>query len=348
MNERLRALSSWHADWSGLRVAVLGLGATGFSVADTLTELGAEVLVLAEDASEEYRALVSVIGAGLYTGPLVAVPEALRALHPEVVVVSPGFGPGHPIVRWCQEQSGTALWGDVELAWRLRDKVTGADSQPVPWALVTGSRGKTTVTRLAATMLAEAGLRAAPSGDFGVPVLDAIRDPGGFHAHIVEVSARRLWPLAHSAPAGQPVPLASLCLNVGQPHPRWHGDASSHREAMALVYRNTLVACVYNKADIATRQMVEEADVVEGARAIGFDLGSPGPSDLGVVDGLLVDRAFHEDRLRSAIELATVEELDAAWLSEAHMMQSVLAAAALARALGAPPEAINAALRRAS
>ena len=42
--------------------------------------------------------------------------------------------------------------------------------------------------------------------------------------------------------------------------------------------------------------MVEDADVVEGARAIGFTLGIPGLSMLGVVDDLLVDRAFIEQR----------------------------------------------------
>ena len=41
-----RASTSWHADWRGLRVAVLGLGVTGFAVADTLVELGADVLVV--------------------------------------------------------------------------------------------------------------------------------------------------------------------------------------------------------------------------------------------------------------------------------------------------------------
>jgi UDP-N-acetylmuramoylalanine--D-glutamate ligase len=45
--ERIRArvagLASWHDDWSGLRIAVLGLGAIGFSVADTLVELGSRI-----------------------------------------------------------------------------------------------------------------------------------------------------------------------------------------------------------------------------------------------------------------------------------------------------------------
>src|SRR5690606_16311224 len=104
-------------------------------------------------------------------------------------------------------------------------------------------------------------------------------------------------------------------------------------------------ACVYNKSDLATQQMVEEADVIEGARAIGFDLGTPGPSDLGVVDGIVVDRAFHDDRRHSALELTTVDELRAAGLAAPHVVQNILAASALARALGAAPVASHDALQ---
>ena len=44
---RLNTLNSWNSDWVGLRVGVLGLGVTGFAAADTLAELGAEVVVVA-------------------------------------------------------------------------------------------------------------------------------------------------------------------------------------------------------------------------------------------------------------------------------------------------------------
>src|SRR5690606_5634141 len=69
-SSRIASLTSWHADWKGLRVAVLGLGATGFSVADTLAELGADVLVVTEKAPEEYARLLPVIGARLAETPL--------------------------------------------------------------------------------------------------------------------------------------------------------------------------------------------------------------------------------------------------------------------------------------
>jgi UDP-N-acetylmuramoylalanine--D-glutamate ligase len=341
---RLATLTSWNADWSDLRVAVLGLSMTGFSVADTLTELGADVLVLAESAEEEYARLLPVIGARLELGPLDQVPEALTEFAPEVVIASPGFAPSHPVIRWAQE-SGIALWGDVELAWRVRDKVPRPDGTPADWVLITGTNGKTTTTQLTASLLVEGGLRAAPCGNIGVPVLDAVRDPAGFDALVVELSSHQLWYLGLSQAEGELYPHASVCLNLADDHLVWHGSAQAYRDAKALVYRNTRVACVYNTADEATRIMVEEAEVVDGARAIGFDLGIPGPSDIGVVEGLIVDRAFLDDRARSALEITTVADLQEAGLAAPHIVQNILAASALARSLGVEPEAIHSALQ---
>ena len=220
----------------------------------------------------------------------------------------PGFAPRHPVIAWAQE-SGVALWGDIELAWRVRDKVVRADGTPADWILVTGTNGKTTTTRLTATMLVAGGLRAAPVGNIGTPVLDAVRDPAGFDALVVELSSHQLWYLGLQDGPDPVSPHASVCLNLADDHLEWHGSFEAYRDAKAHVYDNTRVACVYNKADAATRRMVEDAEVVEGARAIGFDLGVPGPSDLGVVDGILVDRAFLDDRRTSALELTTVAEL---------------------------------------
>lgn len=342
--ERLRTLTSWHADWKGLRVAVLGLSMTGFSVADTLTELGADVLVLSASADEEYARLLPVIGARLELSALDSVPQALVDFAPEVVIASPGFSPSHPVIRWALG-SGIALWGDVELAWRVRDKVVRADGSSADWVLITGTNGKTTTTQLTAALLVEGGVRAAPCGNIGIPVLDAVRDPAGFDVLVVELSSHQLWYLGLSSVEGSLFPHSTVCLNLADDHLVWHGSAQAYRDAKALVYRNTRVACVYNKSDEATRRMVEEAEVVDGARAIGFDLGIPGPSDLGLVEGLLVDRAFLEDRSRSALELTTVADLDRVGLAAPHIVQNILAASALARAFGVAPESIHAALQ---
>ncbi len=199
MTRDLDSLTSWHADWrGGLRVAVLGLSVTGFSVADTLAELGADVLVLSESATEEYERLVPLIGAQLWIGDLGSVPARLQEFAPEVVIASPGFSPAHPVIAWTAQS--IPLWGDVELAWRVRDKVLRADGTAAEWVFITGTNGKTTTTQLTATMLVAGGLRAAPCGNIGVPVLDAVRDQGGFDVLVVELSSHQLWYLGLTDP----------------------------------------------------------------------------------------------------------------------------------------------------
>ncbi|RWR23202.1 UDP-N-acetylmuramoyl-L-alanine--D-glutamate ligase [Microbacterium enclense] len=343
--ERVASLHSWYAEWRGLKVAVLGLSVTGFSAADTLAELGAHVLVVTEKADPEYARLLPVIGADLHVGPLNAVPPVLADFAPDVVIASPGFPPTHPLIAWALAE-GIPLWGDVELAWRVRDKVVRPDGRPADWILITGTNGKTTTTRLTAEMLVAGGLRAVPVGNIGTPVLDAIRDPEGFDALVVELSSHQLWYLNLQTGDQALSPHAAVCLNLADDHLEWHGSFAAYRDAKAGVYARTRAACVYNKADAATREMVEEAEVVEGARAIGFDLGVPGPSDLGVVDGILVDRAFLEERATSALELTTVADLAAQGLAAPHVVSNVLAAAALARSLGVAPADIHDALER--
>lgn len=335
---RLDRLTSWHADWSGLRVAVLGLGMTGFAAADTLAELGADVLVVAGRAPDDRARLLEVLGITLITADLETAPAGLIAHQPEVIIVSPGFHPDHALLQWAAA-GHIPVWGDIELAWRLRDKVGPA----APWILVTGTNGKTTTVQLTATMLAAHGRRVAPCGNIGVPVLDAVRDPQGWDVLVVELSSYQLHHLPLSGP-GALQPWASVCLNVADDHLDWHGSAGAYRDAKAKVYANTGVACVYNKADSATMRMVEDAEVREGARAIGFGLGVPGPSDLGIVEGILCDRAFLEDRAHTAIELTTVADLGAVGLDAPHVVANVLAAAALARSFDVPPAAIRAAL----
>lgn len=338
MTARLDSLTSWHSDWTGLRVGVLGLGVTGFAAADTLTELGADVLVVASAPDEERAKLLPVIGARLVRHDATDIPTELVEQRPEVLIVSPGYHPDHALLLWAAEQ-GIAVWGDIELAWRLRDKV-GA---PAEWILVTGTNGKTTTVQLTATMLAAGGHRVAPCGNIGVPVLDAIRDPQGWDALVVELSSYQLHYLPTTGP-GALVPWSSVCLNIADDHLDWHGSAAAYRDAKATVYANTVTACVYNKADAATRLMVEEADVQEGARAIGFDLGVPGPSDFGIVDGILCDRAFLDDRRDQALELTTLADLAATGLDAPHIVANILAASALARSFGVAPAEIRAAL----
>lgn len=334
MAASLTELTSWHSDWAGIRVVVFGLGASGFSVADTLAELGCEVLVVADSAEDLRVTMCDVIGVEVVlTAGGDPVPAALDAFNADIAIVSPGYAPSHPLIAWAA-LSGIPAWTDIDLAWRLRDKV----GQPAQWLLITGTNGKTTTTQLTAHMLAAGGHRVAPCGNIGVPILDAIRDPEGFDYFVVELSSYQL----HYT--GEIFPHSAVCLNIADDHLDWHGSLQAYVEAKAKIFHNVRVACVYNKSDPLTEAMVEGAEVMDGARAIGFGLGVPGMSDLGLVEEVLCDRAFLEDRRDRAIELTTLDELAGFGLGAPHMVANVLAASALARACDVSAEDISIAL----
>lgn len=327
--------SSWFGDWSGLRVAVLGLGKTGFSVADTLIELGAKVQVYAESAEPNLVDMLQVIGGELVTGATGESIPALENFEPELVITSPGFNPRHPLIQWANE-GGLRVWTDIDLAWNLRD-ARGNNQQ---WVLVTGTNGKTTVTELTAAMLVGAGRRAVACGNIGVPILDVIRDPIGFEWLVVEISSFQLHYLEKC------VPEAAVLLNIEDDHLDWHGDFESYKAAKAKVYRDVKSAAVYNRADQKTISLLEAAEVIDGCRAIGFTVGVPARSEVGYVEDILVDRAFLVERADSAREVITLDELEGITTKAPHLLANLAAATALALACGVTPAQAKSTLRK--
>jgi UDP-N-acetylmuramoylalanine--D-glutamate ligase len=336
--DRAVGLTHRDADWAGLRVLVTGLGVSGFAAADALLERGAEVTVV--DATDpapgsvmsERARILDILGARLRHGPDAVATLPDTAL--DLVVTSPGWRPDQPLLA-AAAAAGIPVWGEVELAWRLRPREGAA-----PWLTVTGTNGKTTTVQMLTSILRAAGLRACSAGNVGTPVLEAVMDPEPYDVIAVELSSFQLhW--SHSL-----APRASACLNVAPDHVDWHGSLDEYAAAKGKVYANTEVACVYNVQDDRTRRLVEDADVQEGCRAIGFTLGIPGPSELGVVDDVLADRAFVEQRRTAAAELGTLDDLRGDAPSPApHLVANALAAAALARAHGVPAGAVRAGLR---
>jgi UDP-N-acetylmuramoylalanine--D-glutamate ligase len=191
-----------------------------------------------------------------------------------------------------------------------------------------------------AAMLRAAGLRTVAAGNIGVSMVDVVMGEstpqGQLDVIAVEVGAPQL-PFMHSIS-----PQASVCLNIAEDHVDLFGSFEGYVAAKARIYERTQVAAVYNVADDATLRMVQDADVVEGCRAIGFTLGTPDVSMLGVVDGILVDRAFVPNRAEAAQELAVVDDVRPA---APHNVANALAAAALARAHGIPAAAVREGLR---
>ena len=145
----------------------------------------------------------------------------------------------------------------------------------------------------------------------------------------VELSSFQL----HWAPSVRPE--AGVVLNIAEDHLDWHGTMDDYAAAKAGVLRGRVAVAGLDDPRAAELLAAAPAPV-----RVGFRLGDPAAGELGVRDGMLVDRAFfapaptgwHWRRSSSIPVPGPVGVLDA------------LAAAALARSIGVPAEAIATAL----
>jgi len=320
-------------DWGGVRAVVAGFGVSGFAAADTLTHLGAQVTALDEVVAgrEDEAGLLETLGAIIRLGPgsTETLPDDV-----DVVVTSPGWRPTSPLLAQAADR-GIPVWGEVELAWRVRDP-----EAPAPWLVVTGTNGKTTTVKMLDEILRAQGLRSCAVGNVGRPIVEAVMDEDTtYDVLAVELSSFQLhYTRSMSAES-------AAVLNVADDHLDWYdgaGGLATYTADKGRAYQLVQRACVYNTADSVTEQLVRDADVVEGARAIGFTLGTPSVGMLGVVDDLLVDRAFLEERATAAAELCALDDLPS---PAPHVVANALAAAALARAHGVSQAAVRDGLR---
>ncbi|MBT2387441.1 UDP-N-acetylmuramoyl-L-alanine--D-glutamate ligase [Streptomyces sp. ISL-11] len=328
-------MAGHQVSFTGRNITVAGLGVSGVSAARALAGLGARVTVVDGGAGEALRERAATLEAEGIAVRLGTDPISGRSAGhtlPEgtdLVVTSPGWKPDSPLFAAAAE-AGVEVIGDVEVAWRLRGE------NAAPWLAVTGTNGKTTTVQMLASILRAAGLRTAAVGNIGTPIIDVVTGDEPYDVLAVELSSYQL----HWAPSVRPH--SAVVLNLAPDHLDWHGSMAAYAADKGRVYEGNQVACVYNTADPRTEHLVREADVEEGCRAIGFTLGAPAVSELGVVEGLLVDRAFVPDRQKNAQELAEVADITPA---APHNIANALAAAALARAFGVGPAAVREGLR---
>lgn len=317
-------------DWSGVRAVVAGFGVSGFAAADNLLFLGADVIALDERSTPEKAEKAELLET---LGATIRLEEGATADLPgdvDLLVVSPGWRSDHPLLAQARAR-GIPVWGEVELAWRLRDR-----EHPAPWLGVTGTNGKTTTVQMLDAILRAAGLRSAAVGNVGRPLVEAVMDPDPYDVFAVELSSFQL----HYTETVECE--SAVVLNIAEDHLDWYADPEGYAADKGRIYRGVQKACIYNVADPATEDLVRAADVAPGARAIGFTLGMPAVSQLGLVEDLLADRAFLAERHTTAAELCTVADL----ASDApHFVANALAAAALARAHGVSQQAVRDGLR---
>lgn len=323
----LPAKSTQNIDaFSRTRALVLGAGKSGHAAAVALHDAGAHVLVL--DSRPEIH---SEFPNGVQVTPsknMETLVSAAEQFGPHYVVASPGLAPSFELIQWAHAQ-GLLIMSEVELAWRMAHRSTD-------WYMITGTNGKTTTTGMVAKILAAAGLYAPAVGNIGDPIALAVlggRSSGrNLDALAVEVSSFQLH-FTHTVS-----PRSAVCLNIADDHLDWHGGREQYWAAKARVYHQVQQACVYPIADPKIEHLVAEADVVEGARAIGYSLGTPAVGQMGIVEESMVDRAFIPNRRSHGQVVAELSDLNhlAEGTLPPHLVVDALAAAALTRVKVAP------------
>ncbi|MCK9563647.1 MAG: UDP-N-acetylmuramoyl-L-alanine--D-glutamate ligase [Bacteroidales bacterium] len=295
---------------------VVGLGATGLSVARYLAKRGERFVVV--DNRVEPPGLSELAR---------VVPQALVELGEfndhtlrgaDRLVVSPGLALAQPALRGAVE-AGVAVTGDIQLfADSLREKGTAA-----PIVAITGSNGKSTVTTLVGEMARAAGLNVGVGGNLGVPALDLLAPDRDLY--VVELSSFQLELVEHLGAT------VATVLNVSSDHMDRYPDLKSYHAAKHRIFRGTRQVVV-NRDDALSRPLV--ANSVD---QWSFGLDKPDFKGFGVM--ITQDEpwlAFEYSPLMPVAELA---------MRGRHNLANALAALALGHAAGLSMAPMLAALR---
>ena len=252
-----------------------------------------------------------------------------------LLVVAPGIPPSAPIVA-AARAAGVPVWGDVELAWRLRRRAGVARRSPRPgWP---HRHQRQDHHRADARRDPHRGRpRTAAVGNVGVPLLDAVLRRGALRG-----AGRRAVQLPAALGRARSARSRRRCST--SPRTTWTGTARWRPTppAKGQIYEGNQVACVYNVADPATEQLVRGGRRRGGLPGHRLHPRRPGPFDArrGRRDpGRPGVRRRPQDERRRARPIYDVEP------HAPHNIANALAAGALARAYGVPVEAVRDGLR---
>lgn len=310
----------------------MGLGLSGTASARFLLARGAKVVVSEArpesdlgGAPAELREEGAVVECGGHRREVFA--------GCDLVVLSPGVPPRLEALQ-AARAGGARVVSEIELASRyLRGKIVA----------VTGSNGKSTVTALAASILNEAGLRARPCGNIGLPLISLVGPPS---AEMYVKDLGRPEPTGGDAPDAVYVaevssfqleaiesfhPKVAALLNLSPDHQDRYEVPADYYAAKARIFMNQRDGdvAVLNADDPETWALAPGMR----ARLLPFSLRGNAREGVLLRDGSLV----HVEG-EGVTPLMPASDVP---LPGRHNLENVAAAAAIALALTAPPPAIR-------
>ncbi len=192
------------------RALVLGLGRSGVAAARLLAAQGVSVTVVDQGAGESGAAVESLGAAGVRVWPHC---RDLPAGSFSLCVVSPGIDCLSEWVKTALRRYEHVI-SELELGWRFCR---------CPVLAVTGTNGKSTLTKLLSDMLCTGGLRAEPAGNYGTPLCESAMRSDALDWVVAEVSSFQLELVSDFRPR------IGILLNIQPDHLERHGTLERYR-----------------------------------------------------------------------------------------------------------------------
>ncbi|MGK2959881.1 MAG: UDP-N-acetylmuramoyl-L-alanine--D-glutamate ligase [Candidatus Malihini olakiniferum] len=234
-------------DYQGKNVVIIGLGITGLSCVDFFLTRGVTPRVL--DTS------FSPIGLNKLPAQVNRHLGSLNKdwlLAADLIVASPGISLATPDLADAAAK-GVEIVGDIELFCR---------EAQAPIVAITGSNGKSTVTKLVGEMAKAAGWLVGVGGNIGLPALTLLKQP--CQLYVLELSSFQLETTFNLRAA------AATILNIAEDHTnRYPFGIQQYRAAKLRIYNNAQV-CVVNANDELT-MLIKGADAC--CISFGVDVG---------------------------------------------------------------------------
>jgi UDP-N-acetylmuramoylalanine--D-glutamate ligase len=241
------------------RTIVVGLGATGLSVARFLAAKGEPFSIVDSRAEppalDKLRELLPDIPVELGRFDRDVLVDAGR------LVVSPGVSLSEPSLAAAAAQSNIVLTNDIELF---------VAEARAPIIAITGSNGKSTVTSLVGAMAISAGKNVGVGGNLGPPVLDLLADERDLY--VLELSSFQLELV--DALGAQ----VAAVLNISADHMDRYETMVEYHRAKHRIFRG-VKNVVINRDDILSRPLLSAS-----VERLSFGLDKPHFKEFGLLD----------------------------------------------------------------
>jgi len=279
---------------AGKNCLVIGAGVTGMACQEALVNFGANSKVFDEKVKT---------GADIVN----EIPDGV-----ELAIVSPGWRDDHMIISKLRS-GGVEILSEIDFAWQVKQVL--APSQK--WIALTGTNGKTTTIKMVESIFKAAKINGAACGNVGETVIAAVCAKKPLDYLAIELSSFQIhW-------SNLPQYESVVVLNIAEDHIDWHGSFEAYAQAKLKLLKHSNKV-ILNKSDSELSRRTS-SDLITW-----FSLDTPNAGELGVVENLLIDRAFSASPSQ-ANEIAELVDITP---TVPHNVLNALAAAALALSIG--------------